>query len=131
METSNLIFEERGLTIDYLNECLRYENGKLFWKIRPVHHFQSIKSYKGWTTRFTNTECGSANSKDSKMAYLRFGIKLDGKVKQFLVHRVVWAICKGSFPSKLIDHTDGDILNNHIDNLRDVSNQENLNNANI
>lgn len=129
MESSHHLYEERGLTVDYLNECLRYENGKLFWRNRPLSHFQSEKSYKTWTKRFAGSECGSPNSKHNKMAYLRFGIKLDGKVRLFLVHRVIWALCTGSFPSKLIDHLDGDILNNQISNLRDVSNQDNLKNT--
>lgn len=124
-----MIDVERGLTVSYAKECMRYEDGKLFWNIRPPCHFGSDKSWRAWNTKFSNKQVGSSNSNDESVAYLRFGLTVGGKVKLFLVHRVIWAIVKGSFPSKFLDHIDGDILNNQIDNLQDVSNQKNTQNS--
>lgn len=42
--------------------------------------------------------------------------------KRYLVHRIVWLLCKGKLPDNQIDHKDGNGLNNKLDNLRDVSN---------
>lgn len=39
---------------------------------------------------------------------------------QIQVHRVVWLHQQGDWPSGVIDHIDGDPLNNRIENLRDV-----------
>jgi hypothetical protein len=43
-------------------------------------------------------------------------------------HRVVWALCKGKWPEMEIDHINGDPLDNHIENLRDVSSSVNKQN---
>ncbi|WP_425359496.1 HNH endonuclease signature motif containing protein [Borborobacter arsenicus] len=44
------------------------------------------------------------------------------------IHRIIWFLEKGCWPD-VIDHIDGDGLNNRIDNLRDVSQAENMRNA--
>ena len=50
---------------------------------------------------------------------------------KYLAHRLVWLYHYGEWPSDQIDHIDGDPLNNHIDNLRVVTNQENLKNQKL
>ncbi len=40
-------------------------------------------------------------------------------------HRLAWFLHYGSLPINQVDHIDGDRSNNKIDNLRDVSNQQN------
>ena len=129
MESFNLMNEERCLTVGYARQCVRYEVGKLLWNARPIEHFASRKSYLAWHTKFQDKECGSSNSKIDRLSYLRLGISINGKVKLFLVHRVIWAVVHGRFPSKFIDHIDGDVRNNEISNLRDVSNQDNTKNS--
>lgn len=50
--------------------------------------------------------------------------------KGFLVHRIVWALHNGEIPAGMvIDHIDGDGLNNRIENLRVVTQQSNMRNA--
>ena len=48
--------------------------------------------------------------------------------KKYAAHRLVWLIEYGKFPNLFIDHIDGNRLNNHIDNLREVSNKQNTEN---
>jgi len=60
---------------------------------------------------------------DHKQGYIRFWV--DGRLIMF--HRLVYAITKGPITSN-IDHIDGDVSNNHPDNLRDCS--QSLNTAN-
>lgn len=43
----------------------------------------------------------------------------------FMSHRVAWLLHYGVWPTMRLDHRDGDGLNNRIDNLREVTNQQN------
>lgn len=51
--------------------------------------------------------------------------------KKYRAHRLAWLYVHGSFPKNEIDHIDHDRLNNRIDNLRDVTRQENKKNTSI
>lgn len=53
-------------------------------------------------------------------------IRVDGF--QYRAHRLAWLYTKGSFPELLIDHINGDKLDNRIANLRDVSSRVNSEN---
>lgn len=57
--------------------------------------------------------------------YIRVSL---GRGKKLLAHRVIFLIAHGWLP-EVIDHIDGDITNNRIDNLRACTQQENLLNA--
>lgn len=45
-------------------------------------------------------------------------VRINGK--NYKVHRIIWFLETGEWP-KLIDHIDGNGLNNHIDNIRSVN----------
>lgn len=47
----------------------------------------------------------------------------------FLAHRVVWALHYGEWPTSLLDHIDGDRLNNHVSNLRQATFSLNAHNS--
>lgn len=47
---------------------------------------------------------------------------------QYREHRLAWLYVYGAFPKHQIDHEDGDVTNNIITNLREVSNQTNSKN---
>ena len=67
----------------------------------------------------------------NKGGYKRFSFKFKGKTKTLLYHRVVyyannpeWNLLDSS-KENVIDHVDGITTNNHISNLRNVSQHEN------
>jgi hypothetical protein len=49
----------------------------------------------------------------------------------YRVHRLVWLYEKGYFPSKELDHIDGNPSNNRLNNLRECSSSENKCNATL
>lgn len=53
-------------------------------------------------------------------------LQIDGI--RFLCHRLVWLVVHGEFPKYVIDHIDGDRLNNRPENLRDVPERLNFHN---
>ena len=60
--------------------------------------------------------------------YLCVKLRIDNKIKNYRVHRLVFEAFKGRIISNLvIDHIDGDKHNNHISNLRQISSRENTN----
>ena len=56
-------------------------------------------------------------------------IKINGK--GYLAHRLVFLLINNRFPYNQIDHIDHDRLNNHPDNLRDVTSSQNQRNRTL
>ena len=57
--------------------------------------------------------------------YVELEIRWNGKLIYISLHRAVWAICKGRWPKKPLDHINGDEKDNRIENLRECSQSEN------
>lgn len=106
-----------------LRKLLRYEpeTGKLYWLPRDRSLFADNRSFGTWSARFIGKEAGSV--KPSR----RVMINVWGHM--ICAHRAAWAIFYGSWPSKCIDHINGDATDNRICNLRDCTQSENMKNA--
>ncbi|MBN7804882.1 HNH endonuclease [Agrobacterium rosae] len=107
-----------------LNDLLRYDHltGVIFWKHRSRELFATTRAYKIWNGKHAGTQAGAP----VKGQYIRvavFGVRYFG-------HRVIWKMMTGSDPM-LIDHINGNGLDNRWANLRDATSQENMRNVNL
>jgi hypothetical protein len=116
-------------TPEELREFLRYEEdtGKLFWRLRNESHFAEGKYsparlMKRWNTLFAGKEAGSVHT-DPKDGYQFHCIRLGKRL--YKSSRVIWAMKRGVWPDKDIDHRDTDSLNNRWGNLRKATKSEN------
>jgi len=108
----------REVDIDYLNKILRYdpETGDLYW--RGLDH-----KPKYIQTRYANKKISGSVSNGYKR------VKINGK--HIFAHRIAFALYYGAFPSKYIDHINGDTLDNRIENLRECSLSNNQRNKRL
>lgn len=102
-------------TVDYLRKRLRYEpeTGRLFW-------LDCESMPNSWRAQFSGTEAFTSVC----LGYHTGGIDY----AMFRAHRVAWAIYYGEWPSSQIDHINGVRTDNRIENLRVVTQQENMRN---
>lgn len=116
-------------SIKYLRECLRYENGQVFWLNRPRSHFESDRIFQSWNTKWANKEASSIFPTSGGKQ--RRQIRLKGKTIER--SHVVWAICHGRWPDtdKVIDHIDRNSMNDRIENLRLVTQSQNAFNSSL
>lgn len=115
--------ESKTMDIAVLRQLLTYdpETGVLTWQSRPREMFLSEVSWKRWNTRYARK--AALRTADGHGYYV-------GAVfhKQYISHRVIWAMAYGEWPDK-IDHINGVKTDNRIANLRSVTQAENLRNA--
>lgn len=117
--------KKETLSFDTINELIAYKDGTLFWKARKLEYFTSKgkrskeHSMKKWNTKYAGKE-----------ALCSMGRYKTGSVLGITVynHHVVWILNKGYWPTKVIDHENGNKYDNNIENLREVSQQENTRN---
>ena len=93
------------ITQELLKCLFVYENGHLFWRIKPSNS-ASIGDLAGYIRPPQN--------------YRYVGINK----KYYLAHRLIYLYHYGQLP-KYIDHIDGNVYNNKIENLRECSLRQN------
>ena len=111
----------KALTQERLKELLHYdpETGVFKWKQeRRGGEFYSVVLVK------VGDIAGSLRS--GERGYRHWKIGVDGE--NYRAHRLAWFYMKGEWP-KIIDHKDGDALNNRLSNLRLATDTQNLANA--
>lgn len=112
-----------------LLELLEYnrEKGELYWKQRGSGEFSPTRTQtaaqraNNWNSQNAGKEAGGVYSGGYRTIHLRR--------RHYRTHRLIWKLEHGRDPYYSIDHIDGDKLNNHYSNLRDVSPLENSKNA--
>lgn len=100
-----------NISIDYLNEMFQVIDGVLIWKERPESHFKTKRAFSVWNSRFSGKPSGRVNH---GYWQTRVGNKI------YRNHRIIYAMMRGIIPN-VIDHIDGNTLNNRIENLRNTN----------
>jgi hypothetical protein len=98
------------LSQEYLKELFDYEDGHLYWKIRTSNRVK-IGQQAGTIAK-------------------RGNININHSGKKLKAHRLIFMMHHGYLP-KIIDHIDGNPLNNKIENLREATELQNHHNAAI
>lgn len=96
---------------EFLHECFIYSHrsGELRWKTRPIDHFTEEWLCRRWNTRYAGTIAGNINVHGYRI------VKVD---RLYPAHRIVWKMVTDEEPPEMLDHIDGDRLNNAWKNLR-------------
>lgn len=111
-------------TVEFVRQCLRYEDGKLFWLQRPMEHFANRRDWHTWNSKLAGREAGSLSRR--KNAGDRWALGLHGW--RILRYRLIWAILNGEWPVE-IDHKNRISTDDRIENLRLADQSQNLANA--
>jgi len=107
-----------------LRRLIQYcpKTGDFVWKKRPLWMFGgSEPRWRSWNTSWAGKPtCSSTTARGYNS-----GCVLNSDI---YAHRVAWAIHYGEWPSGQIDHINGERTDNRIENLREVTSQENARN---
>jgi len=105
-------------SVEYLRQRLDYdpESGALTWKARRGDDPDT----KTWNSRFAGRVAGS----DRRARHTAYrDVRID--YRRYLAHRIAWKMHYGTEPPAILDHIDGDGLNNAISNLQASDHQNN------
>lgn len=111
--------------VEYLRECFVYDRdaGTLTWKERPLSHFPSPSIWKMWNTKFAHQIGGHRHAS----GYLHIRINK----RNIMAHRIIYKLMTGDEPPELLDHKNGIRSDNHWDNIRVATSQQNQWNSGI
>jgi len=102
-----------------------YNTGKAFWKKRDKEYFYyDNRTLNTWNSKFAGTEI-----KSLKDGYYVFRHEINGVKYRIKLHRVIFAYHHGYWPNDLLDHKDGNKINNKIDNIILSNKSENAKNS--
>jgi hypothetical protein len=115
-------FVASTLTVDDVKEVLKYDpdTGELFWTEKGGQWVYKDNKYE-----YKLMPAGTVGKFTHNLSYRMVWVM--GRL--YMAHRVIWLLHTGRWPEGVIDHIDGDGLNNKASNLRDVSHKANLRNT--
>lgn len=114
------------LTMDYLRQCFRYADGKLFWKKRPLSHFKNQHGMNIWNAKYAGKEAGNESG---EIKWRRWMVRINRQ--SFYRYHVIWALFHERWPTALIDHKNHNGLDDVISNLREATHLQNTVNSRL
>lgn len=118
--------KREDITLDYLNECFIYDNGRLIWKDRPENHFSTRQGWSIFHNRYAGNEAGTlSNNKNARRCLIRLCSF------PFWRSRLVWAIHNNCEWPQVIDHVNRNQLDDRIENLRIATRSQNAQNQSL
>lgn len=116
--------------IRLIRECFDYcaETGVISWKSRPVSHFRDANWQKRFNTRFAGKVAVSATREDGRVSVCYRNISFSGY--HMGAHRLALLLSGFKLPKgSVVDHINGDGLDNRLRNLRVTTPQKNFQNC--
>lgn len=116
---------KHALSKETVEELLQFDPNylKFIWRHRSEKWFKESEKRSAhdncnrWNTRYAGKVAGSLSARGYQQ------ITILGRTVG--VHQIVWLLSTGMWPQNSIDHLDGNIQNNNIENLREVTVSEN------
>ncbi len=98
--------------VEYLRACFKHDrkNGVLIWKKRPLEHFQTLRAWATWNSRYAGTIAGRITIHGYRV--ISIGNQL------YRAPRIIYKMMTGEEPPETVDHKHGDRANDTWRNLR-------------
>lgn len=103
---------------EILNNIVTIDINSKYGKLKTIIDYSDFKEIN----KYKNSWC--INYKNGRIDGVRMNINENGKRKQIWLHRIIMNCPR----DKVVDHINGDTLDNRKQNLRIVTNKENLTN---
>lgn len=109
---------------------VNYDDGHLIWRTRPIEYFINSKlpylTMGAWNKKFSGKLAGYVHTSKDKSYNV---VKINGKAIN--ISNIIYFLYYGEISNDkniIIDHIDGDSLNDSINNLRQISQMDNTRN---
>ena len=120
--------KRNNISIEYLRQCLREEDGKLYWLVRPRDHFPTERSWKTWNSAWSGREAGCICYPQGKDEPPRWRIRIN--YINFYRYRLIWALKYGEWPDEL-DHKNNDPMIDSSEETRISTHSQNMGNQRV
>lgn len=116
--------------LKFLSECfdVNFLTGEVRWKMtRPQEHFNTWRGWVNWHNKNPGKVAGYIDAN----GYKALKLTIDGKEYNVKQHHVVFALYHEDPGHHMLDHWDGNPLNNSISNLRPTNHEKNARNRKV